>query len=85
MLLPFQLPPVWERTVHSVNCTCLWWALVKFCVCPFFPFGIESGMWHVIVLIPDNCLSIYLSPFFIRFKSCLQKRLFIPLWMSISF
>ena len=26
---------------------------------PFFPFGIEGGMWDVIVLIPDHCLSIY--------------------------
>ena len=37
MLLPFSVreaasPPVWERAVHSVNCTCLSWALVKFCV-----------------------------------------------------
>ena len=26
-----------------------------------FPFGIEGGMWDVIVLIPDHCLSIYLA------------------------
>ena len=25
----------------------------------FFPFCIEGGMWDVIVLIPDHCLSIY--------------------------
>ena len=25
----------------------------------FFPFGIEGGMWDVIVLIPDHCLSLY--------------------------
>ena len=31
------------------------------CVCPSFPFDIESGMWDVIVLIPDHCLSIYFS------------------------
>ena len=66
MLVPFSVrvaewPPVWERAVHSVNCTCLSWALVKFCVCPSFPFGIEGGMWGVIVLIPDHCLSIYLA------------------------
>ena len=30
------------------------------CVC-FFPVGIEGGMWFVIVLIPDHCLSIYFS------------------------
>ena len=45
----------------SVNCVCLSWAFVKFCVCPSFPFGIESGMWYVIVLIPDHCLSIYFA------------------------
>ena len=28
-------------------------------VCPSFPFGIEGGMWVVIVLIPDHCHSIY--------------------------
>ena len=25
----------------------------------FFPFGIEGRIWVVIVLIPDDCLSIY--------------------------
>ena len=66
MLLPFSIMvaerrPVWERAVHSVNCACLSWALVKFCVCPSFPFGIgiEGGMWDVIVLIPNHCFSIY--------------------------
>ena len=49
MFLSFSIrvaesPPIWERAVHSVNCTCLSWALVKFCVCPSFPFGIEGGM-----------------------------------------
>ena len=28
------------------------------CVCPSFPFGIEGGVWDVIVLIPEHCLSI---------------------------
>ena len=40
---------------------CLSWALVKVCVCPSFPFAIESGMWDVIVFIPDHCLSIYFT------------------------
>ena len=47
------------RAVHSVNCTCLLWALVKFCVCPSFPFDIEGGKWDVIALIPDHCFSVY--------------------------
>ena len=47
-----------ERAVHSVNCASPWWALVKFCVCPSLPFGIESLIRDVIVLIPDHCLSI---------------------------
>ena len=63
MLLPFsnrvaEWPPVWERVVLSINCTCLSWALVKFCMCLSFPFGIEGGMWDVIALIPDHCVSI---------------------------
>ena len=44
---------------YSVNCTCLSLALVKFCVCPSFHFGIEGGLWDVIVLIPDHYLSVY--------------------------
>ena len=47
------------RAVHSVNCTCLSWALIKFCVCPSFPFGIAGVMWDVIVCIPYHGLSIY--------------------------
>ena len=23
------------------------------------PFGFEGGMWYLIVLIPDHCLSVY--------------------------
>ena len=49
------------KSFHSVICACLSWALVKFCVCPSFPFGIEGGMRDVIVLIPDHCLSINFS------------------------
>ena len=42
------------------------WAFVKVRVCPSFPFDIEGRTWVVIVLIPDHCLSIYLS-FFVIF------------------
>ena len=27
-------------------------------MCPSFPFSVEGGIWDVIVLIPDHCLSI---------------------------
>ena len=48
MLLPFSIrvaecPLVWERAVHSVNCTFLSWALVKFCVCSSFPLVLRVG------------------------------------------
>ena len=43
---------------------CISWVLVKICVCPSFPFGIESGTWDVIVLIPDHCLSICFTKMF---------------------
>ena len=39
----------------------LYVSFVKFCVCPSFPFGTEGGIWDVIVLIPDHCLSICFS------------------------
>ena len=29
------------------------------CVCASFPFGFEGGMWDLIVLVPDHCLSFY--------------------------
>ena len=40
------------------------------CVCPAFPFGFEDGMCNLIVLIPDHCLSIYVSSCFVikRYK-----------------
>ena len=33
-------------------------------VYPSLPFGIEGGVWDVIVLIPDHCLSIYFEKFY---------------------
>ena len=43
-----------ESAVRSVCCACISWAFVT------FPFGFEGGMWDLIVLIPDHCLSIYI-------------------------
>ena len=31
------------------------------CTCASFPFGLEGGNWDVFVLVPDHCLSFYLS------------------------
>ena len=33
--------------------------VINFFLCPSFPFGTEGGMWDVIVLFSDHCLSIY--------------------------
>ena len=30
-------------------------------VCAAFPFGVEGGMWDLIVLLPDHYLSIYFT------------------------
>ena len=80
MLLQFSIrvaerPPVWERGS---------WALVKFCMWPSFPFGIEGGMWDVIVLILDHCLSIYFEipdehspPFLLRCHATFRNRRFL--------
>ena len=31
------------------------------CVCSSFSFSFEGGMWDLIVVIPDHCLSIYFT------------------------
>ena len=50
-----------ERTFHSVYCVCVIRERLSFvCIC-FFPFGFESGVWDLIVLVPDHCLSLYFS------------------------
>ena len=56
---------------------CLSLEFVEFCVCPSFPFGIEGGMWDVIVLIPDHCFSIYLGQAFFSYlpRKCISNRL----------
>ena len=67
MSCSFGLPCVsFVKAYHfvCVVCACLSWALVKFCTCASFSFGIKGGMWDVIVLIPDHCLSIYFPCWF---------------------
>ena len=29
----------------------------------YFPFGLEGGMWNLIVSVPDHCLSFYFAEF----------------------
>ena len=36
---------------------------LSICVCAFFPFTFEGGMWDLIELISDHCLSITLHLF----------------------
>ena len=31
------------------------------CVCASFSFGFEGGIWDMIVLVPDHCLSFYFN------------------------
>ena len=50
--MPYLVVFTWGRLA------CLSLAFAGFCVCPFFPFGVRDGLWDVIVLIPDHCLSI---------------------------
>ena len=67
----------------------------QICVCFSFPFGIEGGMWDVIVLIPDHCLSIYFH-MCVDFTLCIyvfikmadqESTVAFPVhhWLSISF
>ena len=34
---------------------------LSICECASFPFGFENGLWDLIVLVPDHCLSFYFS------------------------
>ena len=46
----------------------MWLSFVNFfliCMCASFPFGFEGWMIDVIVLVPDFCLSIYLTLTFV--------------------
>ena len=43
----------------SVGLLCVSLVNVHQYLCMSFPFGYEGGMWDLIVLIPDHCLSIY--------------------------
>ena len=44
-------------------------------MCPSFPFGIEGGMWDVIVLIPGHCFSIYFKVAYVNPANLIQYRI----------
>ena len=48
-----ELPPVWERAVHSVFYAWLSFAFIKFYLWPFL-FGFKGGNRDFDVLIPDH-------------------------------
>ena len=54
-----EWPPIWERAVHSVYCACLSSTFINLCVCAFFPFDFEGGMWDLFVFIPVHCLPTF--------------------------
>ena len=43
----------------SFGILCVFRKRLSIFVCLSFPFGFEGGMWDLIILIPDHCLSIY--------------------------
>ena len=45
---------VWDRADHIL---CVSYQIV--CVCVPFSFHFEGGIWDLIVLVPDHCLSFY--------------------------
>ena len=52
----------------SFGLPCVYFVNVnKFCVFHSIPFGIEDGMWDVILLISYHCLSIILMVYFREF------------------
>ena len=55
------------------------------CVCVFsFPFGLECGMWDLIVLLPDHCLSFQFLRCYPYNKKCYGMKQMPPkaAWLS---
>ena len=45
------------------------------CVCVVsFSFGDEGGMWDLVVIVPDHCLSIYFTYHFCEKQGSNQQR-----------
>ena len=50
----------------------------QFCMCPSSPFCFEGGMWDLILLIHDHCLSIYFV------LNSLKSSSFVMTWLLKS-
>ena len=75
--------------MHSVYCAIFSLTFIKsvcvcVCVCVIFPFGFESGMWDLVVLIPDHCLPIYFSLKRVEVTdcTCVASILILPMHMD---
>ena len=44
---------------NSCSFSLLCVSFVNVSVCAPFPFGFEGGMWDLIVVVPDQCLSFF--------------------------
>ena len=56
-----ERPPVWKKNC-SFGLLCVSFENVNQIVSvSFYPFCIKGGIWDVIVLISDHCLSVYLG------------------------
>ena len=55
-----QVPPVWKRAVHLFTASA-YRKLLSIYVFSYFHFGFKGRMWDLIVSVPDQCLSFYLS------------------------
>ena len=40
-----EMPPVWERAVHSINCACLSLAFINLCVLLLSLLILSLGSW----------------------------------------
>ena len=51
--------PAFGKELFSLFIVCVFRERLSMFVCASFSFGFEGGMWVLIVLVPDHCLSFY--------------------------
>ena len=52
---------MWKELFIRFTVTVSFVNVYHLCMCVSLPFGFESGMWDLIVLVPDHCLYFYFS------------------------